>query len=79
MHFLRRGTSLYAESTGKFMKVSKRYEFNLFFLSKSGSLISLASRPIFSMQNSQGLALYNKDRLESSRRQRDKDLQLQLK
>lgn len=31
------------------------------------------------MQKAQGLALHNKDRLESSRRQKDKDLQLQLK
>lgn len=31
------------------------------------------------MQKAQGLAFHNKDRLESSRRQRDKDLQLQLK
>lgn len=31
------------------------------------------------MQKAKALALHNKDRLESSRRQRDKDLQLQLK
>lgn len=70
----------YAASAGKFMKVPKEIiSSSLFFPSKSESLIYLASRPILSMQKAQGLDLHNKDRLESSRRQRDKDLQLQLK
>lgn len=78
--FLGIALSTNTDSAGKFMKVSKQNEC-LFSPSKTGSLISLASSAISSMQRAQGLLSppHNKDRLESSRRQRDKNLQLQLK